>query len=172
MKYLKDYFFILLITSILFNCSSDNSDNKSYDVKGTITLSGEEATELGGSLEVGNIIEGAAQTGTSHSVTLLDKNVNTQGGEINPTDPLNTFIIVTAQFENNSSATKTISMAINVNGKEYKYACISPNTGTFTGCGNNFEVNQTEKKVIFNNTTVINTVNDKILTLNGVVTWN
>ncbi|ALJ03802.1 hypothetical protein APS56_00940 [Pseudalgibacter alginicilyticus] len=171
MKNLKNYFFTIVLVALI-SCSSDNnSDESTNNASGIITLSGEEASELGGTLEVGNIIEGAVQTGTSQSVTLLHKNINTDNGEIIPTDPANTFIIVTAQFSSNASVTKTVSMSININGTEYKFACSSPEVGTFTECGENFEVRQSEKKVIFDNTTVVNTKTDKILTMNGTITW-
>lgn len=147
MKHLKHTFLLLMLGSVLLNCSNDSdSDDSPNLVSGTITLSGDEAAELGGSLTVGNIIEGAAQTGTSQSVTLVDENVKVTNGEITPTDPANTFIIVTAQFESDASVTKTVSMAINVDGKTYQFACSSPKIGDFTECGDNFEVNQTEKR--------------------------
>ncbi|MCK0157560.1 hypothetical protein MWU65_10245 [Cellulophaga sp. F20128] len=173
MNYLKHLFILFsIITSI--SCSSDNNDSDNTSrAKGTITLSGEETSAVGTSLKVENIVVGSAQTGTAKSVTLLHKNIKVENGELNFTDPDNTFIIVTAQFENtdNSDAARTISMAINVNGEEYKFACSTPEVGTFVNCGDNFNVNQSGKIITFNNTTVINTKSGKILTMNGSISW-
>ena len=172
MNHLKIYLFIIsLISFSLFSCNSDNNDSDMNKVSGTITLTGEETSEIGTSLKVGNILEGAEQTGTSLSVTLLHENVKIVDGQITPSNPANTFVIVVAKFSTQSVATKTVSMAINVNGDEYKFACTTPKTGNFTECGSGFDVDQNGNKVTFNDTTVINTDTGKILTMNGVITW-
>ena len=62
-------------------------------------------------------------------------------------------------------------MGIVVDGNEYQFACTTPNTGIFIECGTGLEVDQTGNKVTFNNTTVVNTDTDKILTLNSIITW-
>jgi len=171
MTFLKNYFILFSIITFL-SCSNENNDDIT-NAKGTITLSGEETSEIGTSLKVENILVASAQTGTTKSVTLLHKNIKVEDGELNFTDPENTFIIVTAQFDSadNADATKTISMAININGEEYKFACSTPEVGTFVNCGDNFSVDQEGEKVIFNNTTVVNTKSGKILTMNGTITW-
>ncbi len=174
MKNLKNYLLILSLI-ILTNCSNEDneSDNVTNNVQGTITLSGKETSEVGTSLKVENILVGGSQTGTSKSVTLLHKNVTIENGELNFTDPKNTFVIVATEFDSsdNSSVTKAISMAINVNGEEYKFACSTPEIGSFVSCGDNFKVDKNGKKVTFNNTTVVNTKSDEILTMNGTITW-
>tara|TARA_R110002050_G_scaffold275455_1_gene420223 strand:+ start:29881 stop:30405 length:525 start_codon:yes stop_codon:yes gene_type:complete len=174
MTLLKNYFFILSLTSMLFLNCSKSDDNSNTAAKGTITLSGEETSIFGTSLVVANILEGAYQTGTEASVTLLHKNINIDtDGEIapTPTSLTESFIIVTAQFDSDDSADveKAISMIIIKNSEEYRFTCTS--TASNDDCGDGFQVNQADRQVIFNNTTVVNTESEKILTMNGTITW-
>ncbi|MEP3837640.1 MAG: hypothetical protein ABJM36_08330 [Algibacter sp.] len=178
MKTLKNALILFAFASLfLLGCSSE-SDGDSGNAKGIIALSGDETDLFGTSLTVSNILEGAYQTGTSKSVTLTHKSIEIdQDGEITPTTAslANSFIIVTAQFddEDNASATKSISMIIIKNGEEYRFVCVSDYNGGAdeVDCGTGFEVDQKNNKVIFKNTTVKNTVTDKILTMNGAVSW-
>ncbi|WP_139205220.1 hypothetical protein [Algibacter pectinivorans] len=165
-----------VVSLSLMGCSSD-SDGDSGNAKGSITLSGEETSVVGTSLTVGNILEGAYQTGTTKSVTLTHKSIDIEDGEINPTTAslVNSFIIVTAQFddEDNAAATKAISMIIIKNGEEYRFVCASDYNGGSDelDCGSGFNVDQENNQVTFDDTTVENTETGKVLTLNGVVTW-
>ncbi|XMO86447.1 hypothetical protein AAFN75_16800 [Algibacter sp. AS12] len=178
MNVLKKSLILCALVSLTFmGCSSD-ADGDSGNAKGTITLSGEETAIFGTSLTVGNIAEGAYQTGTSKSVTLTHKSIEIdEDGEINPTTAsfTNSFIIVTAQFddENNAAATKAISMVIVKNGEEYRFVCASDYNGGSDelDCGTGFNVDQDNNEVIFDDTTVENTETGKILTMNGTVTW-
>ena len=173
MNLLKNTLILFTLISML-SCSSDSNDSsdESDNASGTITLSGDETSFLGTSLKVGKIIEGAEQTGTSLSITLLHENIELEDGEIVFSESLSdTFVIVVAEFSAASVATKTVSMSIVVNGEDYQFACTTPKVGDFTECGSGFVVDQSGNKVVFSNTTVINVDSDKILTLNGVITW-
>ncbi|WP_372752841.1 hypothetical protein [Mariniflexile sp.] len=170
---------LFLVTLIIITSCSDNGGNDSDNgaVFGTIQLSGPDTAAIGTSLKVGNIdIDGLDTTGTSKSVTLLDENTNIEDGELVPTNFSNAFVIVAVQFsaEDMADGEKAISMAILKNGEEFRYVCTTPSeTSSFdTDCGTGFSVDKTNKKVTFQNTTVINTDTGTILTMNGVVTWD
>lgn len=179
MTYLKKYFSIFSLFIFLFlACSSDsNSNEDAANAKGIITLTGEETSVLGNSLSVANAVEGLYQTGTGKSVTLLHKSIDVDSdGGITPTSAsfTNSFIIVTAQFESgdNASVHKAISMTIVKNGEEYLFTCTAIEGETVDDdCGANFLVDQEDKRVVFDNTTVINTDSGKVLTMDGIVTW-
>lgn len=169
---------ITLIALFFVNCSSDDDSNSENNtVFGTIQLSGTDTSTVGSSLVVGNIqIDAFATTGTDSSVVLLDENTTVVDGEINPTDFSNAFVIVAAQFDedDNAAAEKTISMTILKNGEEFRYVCSTPplDVTDNTDCGSGFSVDKIEKRVVFNNTTVINVDSGTILTMDGTIEYN
>ena len=175
MKKSNTLLLVFMMLSIV-SCSSSDNDSDSNNVSGTIQLSGSDTSFLGNSLQVGNIdVDGLDTTGTSKSVTLLDKNTTIEDGELVPTDFSNAFVIVVTQFteEDNTDVEKGISMAILKNGEDNKYACLTPVANSnFTACGAGFNMNKSKKEIVFDNTTVINTESGTILTMNGTITWD
>jgi hypothetical protein len=178
MKKMQLFFLSIFTLTMFTNCNSDDGDEpedgKSGKVEGTIQLSGEETGVLGTSLTVGNIEVGnASLTGTDKSVILLSDNITVVDNELVYSNDQSGFVIVAADFSTGGSPDidKTISMTIVKNGEEYPHACSSPYQGFFMACGDGFEVDFEAKKVTFEGTTVINTDDDKILTMDGVITW-
>ena len=178
MKKTPIFFLLGFLLVGLANCQSDDENNQGNDASGkasgTIQLSGEETTELGTSLTVVNIEVGnAALTGTDKSVMLLSENITVQDNELVYSDDQNGFVIVVADFSTGGSPDidKTISMVIVKNGQEFRHACSSPYQGFFTACGDGLGIDFNAKRVVFENSTVINTDDEKLLTLDGIVTW-
>lgn len=177
MKKIRSIFLSGLMLFTLINCgiNDDNdSDDSTLKAQGNIQLSGDEASLLGNTLTVANIAVGnAALSGTDKSVILLSENITVKNNQLVYEDNQNGFVIVAADFSTGGSTNidKTISMTVVRNGVEYPHACASPDQGFFTACGDEFGVDFSAKRVVFDNTTVINTDNDVILTMDGVVTW-
>ncbi len=171
---------IVVITLLVMGCSDSDDNSESDDdntVLGTIQLSGEDTAWVGTSLSVGNIDPDALNTtGTSSSVVLLDENTIVQNGELIPTDFMNAFVIVVAQFsaDDNATVNKTISMTIVTNGEEFRYVCSTPPTSAAddTDCGTGFSVDKVAKQIVFDDTTVINVDSEAILTMNGIINYN
>ena len=163
---------------LIFGCGSDDGNEEgaaSYQSRGNITLSGDETSELGTSLSVGNIeVANASLTGTDKSVILLSENISVVDDELVYEDDQNGFVIVAADFSTGGSADidKSISMTIVKDGEEYRHACSSPYLNFFTACGDGFAIDFEGKSVTFDGTTVINTDDDTILTMDGTITWD
>ncbi|WP_431174242.1 hypothetical protein [Flagellimonas flava] len=162
-------------------CCSSNDDvetdeNQENTVQGTIRLTGDETSEFGTSLAVGNIeVANTVLTGTDKSVVLLSENITVENNElVFDESDLNGFVIVAADFTTGGSPDieKTISMNITSDGEEFLYACSSPFRNFFIACGEGYQVDFEAKTVTFEGTTVINTENDIVLTMDGVITWN
>lgn len=155
--------------------SSDDDKTLKNEVQGIIRLTGEETTETCTTLTVGNIEVGnAVLTGTDKSVVLLSENITVENDELvfDESDQ-NGFVIVAADFTTGGSPTieKSISMNITSDGKEFLYACSSPFQNFFIACGDSYQVDFEAKTVVFENTTVVNTDNNIVLTLDGTITW-
>ncbi|WP_040253575.1 hypothetical protein [Psychroserpens mesophilus] len=171
---------IVIFTLLIVSCSgSDDSSDSADDntVIGTIQLSGDDTTEVGSSLTVANIDpNGLSTTGTSSAVVLLDENTTVENGELVPTNFMNAFVIVAAEFdaEDNAAVDKSISMTIVKNGEEFRYVCSTPPTSAAddTDCGSGFSVDKVIKQVVFDDTTVINVDSGSILTMNGTINYN
>jgi hypothetical protein len=177
MKNLYKTHLLFLFLLLIIGCSnSDNNNaNSSNDAKGTILLSGEDTSEVGTTLIVGDIAEGRADlTGTQDSIIIVEEGTTISddpapfplGDPRNEaifirSDPNNGFVIVVKDG--------AISMSIIVEGIPYTHACESE-FNIFTDCGS-LDINLNENKVVFNNSTVENTDTGTILTLNGTVTW-
>lgn len=169
---------LLFILVLGIACGTDDeaaSESQENAVLGTILLSGEETSEFGTSLTIGNIEVGnSALTGTDKSVVLLSENITVENNELvfDESDQ-NGFVIVAADFTTGGSPNieKTISMNITSDGEEFLYACTSPFQNFFITCGEVYSVDFEAKTVTFENTTVINTENDIVLTMDGTVTW-
>lgn len=169
---------LIILTTLCIGCkkNDDNDSTESNSASGVIKLSGEETSTFGTSLTVDKIIaEDASKTGTDKSVILFSKDIpleliNDDSDDINIE---NGFIIVAADFTEGGStvANKAISMNILKDKQEHLYACVSPDLGEFSYCGDNFRIDFENKKVIFSNTTVYNTDNDAVLTMNGTISW-
>ncbi|MBQ4915463.1 hypothetical protein J8L85_13495 [Maribacter sp. MMG018] len=163
---------------LIFGCGSDDSTEEevvSNGAQGNITLSGDETSELGTSLTVANIeVANASLTGTDKSVILMSENISVVDDEFVYDDDQNGFVIVAADFSTGGSADidKSISMTIVKDGEEYRHACSSPYLNFFTACGDGFAIDFEGKSVTFDGTTVINTDDDTILTMDGTITWN
>lgn len=163
---------------LIFGCGSDDGDEEeaaSYQSRGNITLSGDETSELGTLLSVGNIeVANASLTGTDKSVILLSENISVVDDELVYDDDQNGFVIVAADFSTGGSTdiAKSISTVIVKNGQEFRHACTSPYQNFFTSCGDGFGVDFEAQKVTFESTTLINTEDDTILTMDGTITWD
>ncbi|MEO9892731.1 hypothetical protein [Aurantibacter sp.] len=163
---------------LIFGCGSDDSTEEeiiSNGAHGNITLSGDETSELGTSLSVVNIeVANASLTGTDKSVILLSENIAVVDNEFVYDDDQNGFVIVAADFSTGGSADidSSISMTIIKDGVEYRHACSSPYLNFFTACGDGFGIDFDSKSVTFDSTTVINTEDDTILTMDGTITWD
>ncbi|WP_157491599.1 hypothetical protein [Maribacter thermophilus] len=178
---MKNNIKILLYCSaffLVFGCGADDNTEEevvSSEVQGNITLSGSETSELGTSLTVVNIeVANASLTGTDKSVILLSENISVVDNELVYEDDQNGFVIVAADFSTGGSADidKSISMTIVKDGEEYRHACSSPYLNFFTACGDGFAIDFEGKSVTFDGTTVINTDDDTILTMDGTITWD
>ncbi|MAU14999.1 MAG: hypothetical protein CMH46_05605 [Muricauda sp.] len=164
---------------LIFGCGSDDGvgqeNGDDNQVSGTITLSGAETSELGTSLTVGNIeVANASLTGTDKSVILMSENISVVDNEFVYDDDQNGFVIVAADFSTGGSTDidSSISMTIVKDGVEYRHACSSPYLNFFTACGDGFGIDFDAKSVTFDGTTVINTEDDTILTMDGTITWD
>nr|WP_297787591.1 hypothetical protein [uncultured Allomuricauda sp.] len=178
MKYTTMLFLSCSMLPFFFGCGTDDGNEPENgtlnEVQGTIQLSGEETSELGTSLTIGNIeVANVALSGTDKSVILLSENITVVDNEFIYESDQNGFVIVAADFSTGGSLDidKTISMTIVRNGQEFRHACSSPYQNFFTACGDGFGVDFESKRVIFENTTVINTDDDTILTMGGTITW-
>ncbi len=168
------YFFTLFL--LVIGCSN-NDDNATNDnnAKGTILLSGDDTSDVGTTLIVGDIAEGRTDlTGTQDSIIIVEEGTTISDDPapfppgdprnieiFNRSDPDNGFVIVVKDG--------AVSMSIVVQGVPYTHACDSE-FNIFTDCGS-LDIDLNENKVIFIDTTVENTDTGAILTLNGTVTW-
>ena len=154
---------------------NDCEKNENNMVQGTIQLSGEEALQLGTSLTVAYIeVANTSLTGTDKSVMLLSDNIRVENNELVFDESKQSgFVIVASDFSTDASldTEKAISMNITRDGQEYLYACSSPFRNFFIACGESYVVDFEAETVTFENTTVINTDNDKVLTLDGSISW-
>ena len=156
-----------------FGCGTDDGNEPENgtlnEVQGTIQLSGEGTSLTVGNIEVANV----ALSGTDKSAILLSENITVVDNEFIYESDQNGFVIVVADFSTGGSPDidKTISMTIVRNGQEFRHACSSPYQNFLTDCGDGFGVDFESKRVIFENTTVINTDDDTILTMDGTITW-
>ncbi|SDH28370.1 hypothetical protein [Winogradskyella thalassocola] len=168
---------IALIALLIVSCSSNDDSSGSNAVLGTIQLSGQDTSSIGDALIVGNVDADALNTtGTSSSVVLSDEDTTFVNGEPNLVNFLNAFVIVAAEFSvgNNADVQKAISMTILKNGEEFSYVCSTPPTSSAdnTDCGTGFSVDKSAKRIVFDNTTVINVDSGTILTMNGTINYN
>lgn len=151
----------------------DTGDENSENY-GTIQLSGDETADVGTTLTVGHIAVGREDlTGTTKSVILtdIDTPITEEGPE--PANLKNGFIIAGGDDLNTVStdgAQKDISMIIFIDDQEYRFVCSVP-AGTFIDCGEDYNIDFENKTMIFDSTTVINTDTQKVLTLDGSVSW-
>lgn len=180
MKTILNILKVVVVTLFVMGCSSSDDNSDSADdntVFGTIQLSGDDTAVLGNSLTVANIDpNGLTTTGTSSAVVLLDENTTVENGELVPTNFMNAFVIVVAQFstDDNAAVEKTISMTIVKNGEEFRYVCSTPPTSAAddTNCGTDFSVDKVAKQIVFDDTTVINVDSGTILTMDGTINYN
>jgi len=174
--YKTQLFFLFLVLVIgCSNSDDDNNTNNDNDANGIILLSGDDTSEVGTTLVVGDIAEGRADlTGIEDSIIIVEEGTTISDDPapfplgdprneviFNRSDPNNGFVIVVKDG--------AISMSIIVEGVPYTHACESE-FNIFTDCGS-LDINLNENKVVFNNSTVENTDTGAILTLNGTVTW-
>lgn len=179
---MKTIYTILTMLSVMFlsiNCDNDNSSEEeiaSTDARGVITLSGEDTTEIGTQLEVGNINYGRKDlTGLDETIIIVPKGakISEDAPDLPLNDPNyvesiisfedieNTFVIVLGQ--------ELISMVIVVNGIERRYICDSL-FETSIACGS-VVLDAEAKKSVLSNVTVKNVETGTILTMNGTVNW-
>lgn len=168
---------IILLALLMINCSSSDDSNSDSGDFGTIQLSGPDTASVGSSLTVGNIdTEAFDTTGTNSSVVLMDENTTIENGELVPTDFSNGFVMVAARFheDENAAVDQAISMTILSNGEEFRYGCTTPPTGGTDNidCGTGLIIDKIGKKVIFNNTTVLNLDSGTTLTMDGTINYN
>lgn len=176
---------ILIAISILFimnSCNDDetnaemNNDSDNNNVSGTITLTGEETEFFGTTLVVRNILVNRTDLtgGVTNSVALLPENVTITDDDVIFDDPDNGFNLLGVDFSAEPvDIGKTIGLAIAKDGVRYTFFCDSPvtdGTGAIE-CGENYNIDFVEQKVTFDNTTVINVDSQKILTLDGIISW-
>lgn len=163
-----------IVATIFFAIACSDDDEAPINgqiIKGVIKLSGDETSQVGTSLSVGNIALGIA--GNKRTVTLTDKNTPIVDTGPLPDDPENNFIIVGLDLGDKATddVEKGLSINISVDGTDYKYACDRPFLGDFTDCGADFYIDFDVKEIVFDSTTVVNTKTESILTLYGTVTW-
>jgi len=169
------YILFLLLVIGCSNSDNDNNVNNDNDAKGTILLSGDDTSEVGTTLIVGDIAEGRADlTGTEDSIIIVEEGttISDDPAPFPPGDPRNVAVFNTSDPNNGFVIVVkdgAISMNIIVEGVPYTHACESE-FNIFTGCGS-LDMNLNENEVVFNNSTVENTETGTILTLNGTVTW-
>lgn len=154
---------------------SDGEDGETTTNFGTITLSGDETSEIGESLTVGHIGVGLTQfTGNERTVILTDSNtpISEEEGPV-PEDLENNFIIVGLDLGDQATADadRALSINISVGGTDYKYACASPTVGTFIACGDGLSIDFDKKEMVFDDTKVANTSSGKTITMNGTINW-
>ena len=168
---------IALFALLIFSCSSNDDSNSNSQVFGTIQLSGSDTSSVGNTLVVGNIdTEAFNTTGTYSSVVLMDENTTIENGELVLTDFSNGFVMVAARFhdEDDAIVDQAISMTILSNGEEFRYGCTTPPTNATDNidCGTGLIVDKIGKRVVFDDTTVINLDSGAILTMNGTINYN
>lgn len=151
----------------------DTGDENSENY-GTIQLSGDETADVGTTLTVGHIAVGREDlTGTTKSVILTD--VNTPITEEGPAPPnlKNGFILIGGDDLDTLSsdgALKDISMIIFIDDLEYRFACSVP-ADTFIDCGEDYDIDFENKTMVFDSTIVANTETQKVLVLDGNISW-
>ena len=173
----KTHFFFLFLLLIIGCSNSDNNNNanSSNEAKGTILLSGDDTSEVGTTLIVGDIAEGRVDlTGTQDSIIIVEEGttISDDLAPFPPGDPRNVSVFERSDPNNGFVMVVkdgAVSMSIIVEGVPYTHACESE-FNIFTDCGS-LDINLNENKVVFNNSTVENTDTGAILTLNGTVTW-
>jgi len=169
----KAHFLIFLL---VIGCSNtDNSTNNDNNAEGVILLSGVDTSEVGTTLVVGDIAEGRKDlTGIEDSIIIVEEGttISDDPAPFPPGDPRNVEVFK-GNDPNNGFVivigANSISMSIVVNGIPFWYACVS-GFNTFIDCGS-VDLDLSENKIVFNNSTVENTETGAILTLNGTVTW-
>ncbi|WP_194526407.1 hypothetical protein [Zobellia roscoffensis] len=153
----------------------DDDDEETSDSFGTITLSGDETSDVGTTLVVGHLKAGLTQlTGNERTVIITDENTpisEEEGPE--PNDVGNNFIIVGLDLGDKATqdAERGLSINISVDGTDYKYACAIPIVSGFINCGEDFHIDFEKKEIIFSETKVINTKTESVLTMDGTITW-
>lgn len=178
MKFKTMYYLLSAMFFLLFSCDNNNEDDNEDTLttaQGTIRLSGNETQVLGTSLTVGNLEVGnVALSGTNKSVILMSENIAVVDNELVYENDQNGFVIVAADFSTGGSPNidKSISMTIVKDGEEYRHACTSPYQNFFIACGDGYEVDFEAKTITLEETTVINTDTNVILTLDGTITWD
>lgn len=178
MKFKTMYYLLSAMFFLLFSCDNNNEDDNEdtqTTAQGTIRLSGNETQVLGTSLTVGNLEVGnVALSGTNKSVILMSENIAVVDNELVYENDQNGFVIVAADFSTGGSPNidKSISMTIVKDGEEYRHACTSPYQNFFIACGDGYEVDFEAKTITLEETTVINTDTNVILTLDGTITWD
>lgn len=169
--------FAFAAISCFIGCTENDSeiDNEtdSKSVTGTIILSGEETAIFGNTLTVGNIaINRLDLIPTPMSVALLPENTTIINDSVIFDDPNNGFNIAATDLTSENLG-KAIAMVIAKDSIKYAFFCDSPvteGTGAIE-CGEGYTIDFAAKKVIFENTTVINVDSRNILILDGTVTW-
>ncbi|WP_209405377.1 hypothetical protein [Pseudozobellia sp. WGM2] len=150
-------------------------EENSTDILGTITLTGDETSDVGTSLEVAHIAVGRADlTGTTKSVILTDENTPITEEGPDPKNFNKGFVLIGGDDLDTLSddgVVKDISMVIFIDSVEYRFGCSVPPGGTFTDCGEAYNINFEEKEMVFDSTTVSNTETGVILTLDGTIRW-
>lgn len=178
MKFKTMYCLLSAMFFLLFSCDNNNEDDNEDTLttaQGTIRLSGNETQVLGTNLTVGNLEVGnVALSGTNKSVILMSENIAVVDNELVYENDQNGFVIVAADFSTGGSPNidKSISMTIVKDGEEYRHACTSPYQNFFIACGDGYEVDFEAKTITLEETTVINTDTNVILTLDGTITWD
>ncbi len=171
----KPHLFFLFIFLVLACSNNSDDDLDNNNAQGTIQLSGDDTSDVGTTLIVGDVAEGRADlTGTEDSIVIVNAGtvISDDPAPFPPGDPRNTDIFITDDPENGFVivvGAGGISMSIVVDGIPYRHACIS-GFDTFIDCGS-LDLALGENRVVFNDSTVENTETGVILTLNGTVTW-
>ncbi|PKA99453.1 hypothetical protein B0O79_3164 [Flavobacteriaceae bacterium MAR_2009_75] len=150
-------------------------EENSTDIFGTITLTGDETSDVGTSLEVAHIAVGRADlTGTTKSVILTDENTPITEDGPDPKNLNKGFVLIGGDDLDTLSddgVVKDISMVIFIDSVEYRFGCSVPPGGTFTDCGEAYNINFEDKEMVFDSTTVSNTETGVVLTLDGTIRW-
>ena len=157
------------------NEEDEEGEENSTDILGTITLTGDETSDVGTSLEVAHIAVGREDlTGTTKSVILTDENTPITEEGPDPKNLNKGFVLIGGDDLDTLSddgAVKDISMVIFIDSVEYRFGCSVPPGGEFTDCGEAYNINFEEKEMVFDSTTVSNTETGVVLTLDGTIRW-
>jgi hypothetical protein len=167
------------IEDVTVDVDVDVDDDNAGNTTGELTLSGDDTSVVGTTLDTGFIASSLADEVQPDYIIIVDREStvvieNSLAPHVELADLDNGFVINVSDDTAGQSGTKFISMSIVVDGTEFKYTCITPSAQAWTiDCGGleSIALDIPGRTVTFVDTTVINTDSATILTLNGTLIW-